>query len=245
MLNASTNEKNNETDESKSFLQQFFGVDKWCTVYEEDEGFKLLADLSLCMYFGCGKKTQDDDDSSEEVVPKVVSVTNSEDYDCSDTISDICEDRHSGSRKVLQESSGRSRKPDPPPRRSNPNIITLVHPPPPPPPPPTQIDSPSTERHNNTDESSRVTAHYERREALDDSDAENVPPPSTVVVGRKRKSKRRTPREDIPSIVYHSRESSRTKHRSPADEYPADDYSTDEYPVIVYSDDKSSVFGYV
>jgi hypothetical protein len=242
MPKISPNQKTNKNGESKSFLQEMFGVDQWCTVYEEDEGFKLLADLSLCMYFGCGKKT--DDDESE--VPKVVSVTNSEDYDCSDTLSDICDGRHCENGEGVQapeEPSAGSRKPDPPPTTSDSNVVFLIHPPPPPPLP---IDTPSSERHMNVDESSRVSsrvaAHYESREALEDSDEENIPPPSTVVVGRKRRSKRRKSHENVPSFVY-GKGITKTKHRQPADEYPADE--CDEYPVIVYSDDKSSVFGYV
>lgn len=243
MPKTSLDAKTCQNNESKTFLQKLFGVDRWCTVYEEDEGFKLLADLSLCMYFGCGKKTAADDDESEEV-PKVVSVANSDDYDCSDTISDICDDHHCKRRKdsqVQEGSSVRSRKPDPPSTRSEPNIISLVHPPPPP-----SIDTPSTERHKNMDESSRVAAHYESREALEDSDAENIPP--TVVVGRRRRSKRRTSlhREDVPVVVY-QKERPKTDRWYQADEYSGDEeYPADEqYPVIVYSDDKSSVFGYV
>lgn len=228
-LNATTMGKSSsfEEDKSDSFLQQVFGVDTCCTIYEEDEGFKLLADLSLCMYFGCGN-------SSENEVPKVVSVANSEDYTDRDSVSDICEERHR-SNKNAKDSPEPHRKPDPPPTASGPVVISLVHPPPPPPPPP-QISSPSTEQDKNVEESSRISLHYESREALEEGDEENIPPEE--VLGRRRKSKVRTDR-DVPPVIY-GKKTSKSKNDRGHDEYPVDEYPADESPTIVYSDEKPS-----
>ena len=222
--------------ESKSFLQKCFGVDRWCTVYEEDEAFRLLADLTLCMYFGCGKTSGAEDDAE---VPTVVSVTTSDDCDCSDTISDICEDRHCSSAKQ-EETPLESRKPDPPSRRSDAILATGI---PPPPPRPTSIDSPSTEKQKIVDESSRVAAHYGSREALEDSDAAHFSPPSTVIVKAKRRTNRRPLQREELLVFYN--ESSDINHCIQDDVCPEHECPMDEYPVIGYSDTRSGLFGYV
>lgn len=246
-----TKSTSRDKDDELSFLQRCFGVDRWCTIYDEDEGFKLLADLSLCMYFGCGK-------SKDVEVPRVVSVTNSEDHDASDSLSDVCDEHHGGQGSELpseDESPERIWKPDPPQCSSKPFTISLVHPPPPPPPPklsPSLIDSPSaTSMYFNTDECSRITAHYESREALDDSDLENmclddsdeenIPPVSTIVVGRRRKTKEISSDllDNVPPIIL-----GKTKCEvivpEPEDDFSMEEYPADEYPTVVYSQDRLS-----
>lgn len=80
---------------------------KCCTIDDDDEGIKLLADLSLCTYFGCDNRSV-----KEREVPRVVSIT-SED-DCHDSISDICEERHcSVKNAVLSPQTPRSARSDP------------------------------------------------------------------------------------------------------------------------------------
>ncbi len=224
-----------EKDEEISLLQRCFGVDRLCTVYEEDEGFKLLADLSLCMYFGCGN-------SKDVEVPRVVSVTNSEDCDGSDSISDMCDERRSSTEKGSQfneEYPERSRKPDPPQGSLDPHKVSLIHPPPPPPKsPPSLIDTASMTLH---DECSRITAHYESREALDDSDEENIPPLSTIVIARRCQSKEilSDDLDDVPPIIF-GKLAHQVKEPEPEDEFSIEEYPADEYPAVVYSHHKSS-----
>jgi len=218
--------------ERKNALQKIFGVDRCCTIYEEDEGFKLLADLSLCMYFGCGN-------SSESEVPKVVSVANSEDYDGGDSISDICEERHGSNQKGSPEELPEGyRKPDPPSTSPGPYIISLTHPPPPPPPPPlplSQVETPSTALDKNADELSRISNHYESREALDDSDDENIPPEAAEKPG---KCIERPDPTDIPPVVF-GKKKAKSRHRHPPDESSVDYCPADESPIMLRCDVKS------
>lgn len=232
-----------EHSKEESFLQRYFGVDRWCTVYEEDEGFKLLADLSLCMYFGCGK-------SKDTEVPKVVSITNSEDYDCSDTISDICEQRHQSNIESShnEECSGNAiREKD----NAKANTINLKHliPPPPPPPPLPQsppprrvvrrIDNPISDVDSKREESSRISAHYDGRETLD-SDTENIPPPKEIRVGRRRKKKH--PWQDSsPSMIHHKKSHNMKVEKVTPDERTLLGSSPGfEYPIIVYPNGSKS-----
>lgn len=219
-----------EDYDEEDFLERVFGIDRCCTIYEEDEGFKLLADLSLCTYFGCGEP-------GESEVPKVVSVANSEDFDGQDSISDICEERHCNTKGNADDSTSLSHRPEPPSARPEPVIISLVHPPPSPPAsPPSQVGALITEPHRNLTEPSRVAIHYESREALEECDAENLPLPNGVA-GRGRQSRERMHREDILPVIYRKKKTE--KKLCYPETCPLDEYSADRRPVLIYSDDKS------
>jgi len=86
----------------KSYLQTFWGVDRWCSTYggggeDTDEYVNVVSDLGLCTNFGCHspKKTMKMKNKKTHSihineVPKVISIGNSENSStCSDTISSL------------------------------------------------------------------------------------------------------------------------------------------------------------
>lgn len=238
---SSSSEDDHGNTNGNPFLQRCFGVDRWCTIYEEDEGFKLLADLSLCTYFGCGT-------SKHSEVPRIVSVANSEEFDGTDSLSDMGEDNLMKEEQLDSENAEEApetpRKPDPPQCSDELLVIHLVHPlpmVPPSNPTPSLIDSTSTAPHYNNDECSRITAHYESREALEDSDEENHPPVSTIVICPRRKVRQRSPEhlDDIPPYVLGKKKSS-MKDTEPEDEHSVEEFPADEYPSTVRLHDTSS-----
>jgi hypothetical protein len=215
--------KSTSTDKSKqSYLQRFLGVDRWCTVYEEDEGFKLLADLSLCTYFGCGGK-----DNAQ--VPKVVSVTNSEDNSCSDTISDLCDPRFRNN-----EGSDATGVTCEAPRKGYRNEAAVKHEIRHPPAAP-RVDTPICDEEYDLEESSQVSANCERRKTPD-SVLGYFPPQSEVRIVRARKMDRSW---NMPSMM-HGKIKPKAKRQQ---ETPMVDYSGAEYPVIMYPVDNFSNSG--
>lgn len=239
-ISSSSEDERGNTNGNR-FLQRCFGVDRWCTIYEEDEGFKLLADLSLCTYFGCGtpKHTH---------VPKIVSVANSEDFDGTDSLSDMCDDNLMKEQQPDSENAEEvlptAPKPDPPQCSQDLHVVHLIHPlptMPPSNPTPSLIDSTSTAPHYNNDECSRITAHYESREALEDSDEENLPPLSTIVICPRRKVRQRSPDhlDDFPPYVLGKKKSA-VKEAEPEDDYSVEEFPADEDPSTVHPHDTSS-----
>lgn len=240
---SSSSEDDRGNTNGNRFLQRCFGVDRWCTIYEEDEGFKLLADLSLCTYFGCGTPKKED-------VPRIVSVANSADFDGTDSLSDMGDDnlmreQQPESENEVVEVPEIARKPDPPQCSQELHVIHLIHPlptMPPSNPTPSLIDSTSSGPHYHNDECSRITAHYESREALEDSDEENLPPVSAIVICPRRKVRQRSPDhlvDDIPPYILGKKKAA-MKEPEPEDELSVEEYPADEFPSNVRLHDTSS-----
>ena len=206
--------------QNKSYLRRLFGADRWCTVDEEDESFKLLADLSLCSFFGCGVDTKHTD------VPRVVSIANSEDS-FGDSISDVGDQRRvDGKETVVNGNSLRASR-----TKTDPsvNVITLKHAIQPPSPQSHSTglwdDIPVCEAQCNSERSSRKSTHYEHRETLD-SDVEYAPP--DIPMARLGKS---IYPWDAPTMIYGKRKS-RTKRRQ--ESTTVQNNAAIEYPVIFY-----------
>lgn len=204
----------------KHYLKRLFGVDRWCTVDEEDESFKLLADLSLCSYFGCGVGKNETD------VPRVVSVANSEDS-WDDTISDIGDPRRvDGEETVAKGNSLRTTRTTTDPCVT---VITLKHEIQPPSPQSHQAaprhDVPVCEKQYDSERSSRMSTRYEHRETLDSYVAHAPPDVPTA-----RLSKVVHP-WDAPRMTYGKR---KPKTKRQQESSTAQNYAAHEYPVIFY-----------